>query len=142
MPSPSISSNIDTVICRPGQKQPEQGIHVDSSPLPGISRSWRTPWITREIRPLSRQRQGKGRRLMIPARFFQEHPDADGQPQIGAIVDGSDSNTATIAISYLGAITEQYSAAHREYGSCPSSKHAAGSGTIPTSNPGTSSFPA
>jgi ABC-2 type transport system permease protein len=46
--------------------------------------------------------------IMIP-RDFSEKIRAGRTAEIGAIVDGSDSNTATIALGYLGAISEQYS---------------------------------
>ncbi len=46
--------------------------------------------------------------VMIPRDFMKNV--RTGRPvEIGAIVDGSDSNTATIALGYLGAITEQFS---------------------------------
>ncbi len=54
--------------------------------------------------------------LVIPP-DFAEALDAGGTAQLQAIVDGSDANTATIALGYAGAIVQAYSARVRFQGS-------------------------
>src|SRR5574337_1021537 len=46
--------------------------------------------------------------LMIPP-DFSRNLSANRSAQVGAVVDGSDSNTAAIALGYLTSISEQYS---------------------------------
>ena len=62
----------------------------------------------REIAPLL-DRGGARLVLVVPPDFAREL-DAGGTPELQAIVDGTDANTATIALGYVRAIVRSYGA--------------------------------